>query len=58
VEFVDEGGTIRPLVPRRVTPSDPAAGYGLVELKARGRPRRLAEFDAARLRKDAKDRAA
>lgn len=51
VEFVDEGGTIRLVVRRRVTPSDPAAGYGLVKLKPKGKPRRLAEFDAASLLK-------
>lgn len=50
VEFVDEGGVIRLLVRRRVAPSDPAAGYGMVKAKppARGTaPRRLSEFDAA-----------
>lgn len=52
LEFVDEGGTIRLLVRRRVTPSDPAAGYGLVKIKpARtgAPPRRLSEFDPATL---------
>ena len=47
VEFVDEGGVIRLVVRRRVTRSDPAAGYGLVKLKSTGRPRRLSEFDPA-----------
>jgi len=48
VEFVDEGGTIRLLVRRRIAPSDPAAGYGLVKVKPRrSRPRRLSEFDPA-----------
>jgi len=50
VEFVDEGGTIRLYVRRRVTPSDPVAGYGMVRVKRRppGRePRRLSEFDPA-----------
>ncbi|MBI5920371.1 MAG: AbrB/MazE/SpoVT family DNA-binding domain-containing protein [Betaproteobacteria bacterium] len=51
VEFVDEGGTIRLIVRRRVTPSDPAAGYGLVKLKPRSKPRSLAEFDPASLLK-------
>jgi AbrB family looped-hinge helix DNA binding protein len=51
VEFVDEGGVIRLVVRRRVTPTDPAAGYGLVKLKAKGKPRCLAEFDAAVLLK-------
>lgn len=48
VEFVDEGGAIRLLVRRRITPSNPAAGYGLIKVKpSRGRPRRLSEFDPA-----------
>ncbi len=50
VEFVDEGGTIRLLVRRRITPSDPAAGYGLVKVKpgkSGSRPRRLSQFDPA-----------
>jgi antitoxin PrlF len=54
VEFVDEGGTIRLLVRRRVAPSDPAAGYGMVKPKppAPGAgPRRLSEFDAAAMLK-------
>jgi len=46
VEFVDEGGTVRLLVRRRMAPSDPAAGYGLVKVKpSRNRSRRLSEFD-------------
>ena len=52
VEFVDEGGTIRLLIRRRVTPSDPAAGYGLIKVapSAPGRPaRRLSQFDPAAL---------
>lgn len=49
VEFVDEGGTIRLVVHRRITPSDPAAGYGLVKVKRSGKPRRLSDFDAATL---------
>lgn len=52
VEFVDEGGTIRLLVRRRVAPSDPAAGYGLIKVKpSRGRPRRLSAFDPAAMLK-------
>ncbi len=52
VEFVDDGGSIRLLVRRRVPPSDPAAGYGLVKVapSPAGRPpRRLSQFDAAAL---------
>jgi antitoxin PrlF len=54
VEFVDEGGTIRLVIRRRVTPSDPQAGYGLIKVKPRGagRPaRRLSTFDPAALLK-------
>ncbi len=50
VEFVDDGVSIRLLVRRRIAPSDPAAGYGLVKVKPSrpgAGPRRLAEFDAA-----------
>ena len=49
VEFVDEGGVIRLVVRRRVKPSDPIAGYGLVKIKSTGRTRKLSEFDPARL---------
>jgi antitoxin PrlF len=49
VEFVDDGGTIRLVVRRRVAPSDPQAGFGMIKVKSRGRARRLAEFDAASL---------
>lgn len=52
VEFVDEGGVIRLKVLRRVAPSDPAAGYGLIKIapSAPGRPpRRLSQFDPASL---------
>lgn len=58
VEFVDEGGTIRLVVRRRVTPSEPSAGYGLVKIKAKGKPRHLVDFDAASLLKVKKGRAA
>ena len=52
VEFVDEGGVIRLLVRRRVTPTDPAAGFGLIKIapRAAGQPPRcLADFDRASL---------
>jgi len=51
VEFVDEGGAIRLVVRRRVSPSAPEAGYGLIRPKS-GRAavgRKLSEFDAASL---------
>jgi antitoxin PrlF len=57
VEFVDEGGAIRLVVRRRVEPSDPAAGYGLVRAKApdpKVGPRRLSDFDPASLLKRGK----
>jgi len=50
VEFVDEGGSIRLVVRRQVTPSEPLSGYGMVKVKASppgAKPRRLLEFDAA-----------
>jgi len=49
VEFVDDGGTIRLVVRRRVAPSDPQAGFGMIKLESKGRVRRLSEFDAASL---------
>ena len=54
VEFVDEGGVIRLLVRRRVTASDPVAGYGMIRIeRSAAGPvvRRLANFDAAALLK-------
>ena len=54
LEFVDEGGVIRLLVRRRVKPSEPAAGYGMVKVKAPAPgspPRRLSSFDAAAMLK-------
>ncbi|HEX9640959.1 MAG TPA: AbrB family transcriptional regulator, partial [Candidatus Krumholzibacteria bacterium] len=54
VEFVDEGDTIRLVVRRRVAPSDPATGYGMIKVKPRrGKEavRRLSDFDAADLLK-------
>lgn len=58
VEFVDDGGVIRLLVRRRVSASDPAAGYGMVRIErpANGSPRRLSDFDPAVLLRRAKGR--
>lgn len=47
IEFVDDDGTIRLVVRRRVSPSEPELGYGMVKVPSRGRPRSLASFDAA-----------
>lgn len=49
VEFIDDGGALRLRVKRRVEPTDPAAGYGLIKVPSGGRTRRLCEFDAAEL---------
>lgn len=51
VEFVDDGGIIRLLVRRRLPPSDPAAGYGLIKVKRAETAgiRRLSDFDPASL---------
>ena len=51
VEFVDDGGIIRLVVRRRLPPSDPDAGYGLIKVqRAEGHPAgKLSEFDAASL---------
>ena len=52
LEFVDEGGTIRLVIRRRVAASVPEAGYGMVKVKPRppgSSPRRLSEFDPASL---------
>ena len=60
VEIVDEGGTIRLVVRRRVARSDAAAGYGMIKVKPRrGRrgARRLSDFDPADLLKQKAGRA-
>jgi len=51
VEFVDDGGTIRLLIRRRLPPSDPRTGYGLIKIqRSEGSPvRRLTDFDPAAL---------
>lgn len=47
VEFVDDNGSIRLVVRRRVEPSDPETGYGMIKVPPRGRSRYLSKFDAA-----------
>ena len=47
LEFIDDGGILRLIVKRRVDPTDPAMGYGLVQIPSSGRTRRLRDFDAA-----------
>ena len=51
VEFVDEGGAIRLVVRRRVMPSVPEDGFGLVRAAPgrKGAGRKLSDFDAASL---------
>jgi AbrB family looped-hinge helix DNA binding protein len=57
LEFADEGGIIRLVIRRRVTASDPAAGYGLIQIEppVDGKAvRRLSDFDAASMLKPVK----
>ncbi len=51
VEFVDDGGAIRLLIRRRLPPSDPSAGYGLIKVqRSEASPaHKLSDFDAASL---------
>jgi len=49
LEFLDEGGVIRLVVRRKVARSEPAAGFGMIKLKATGRKRRLSDFEPASL---------
>lgn len=54
IEFVDDGGSIRLVVRRRIAPSDPAGGYGMLKVKPRppgGAKRMLSQFDAASILK-------
>ena len=56
VEFVDDNGTIRLKIRRKVVPSDPAAGFGLVKFKPvrAVTERRLSDFDVAESMRRAK----
>lgn len=51
VEFVDDGGTLRLVVRRRIERSDPDAGYGMIRIRHRrsgGAPEGgLLDFDPA-----------
>ncbi len=52
VEFVDDNGSIRLLVRRRVAMVDGASGFGMIKIprgRAGGAKRKLSEFDAATL---------
>lgn len=53
LEVVDEGSSIRLIVPREQPASDPQAGYGMFKAKPRAAgdlgPRKLSEFDPASL---------
>ena len=51
VEFAGEGGAIRLVVRRRVTPAVPAAGFGLVRANParKGVGRKLSDFDVTTL---------
>jgi AbrB family looped-hinge helix DNA binding protein len=49
VEFVDDGGAIRLVIRRKVAPSDPKAGFGMVKAtrKSGGASASLLDFDPA-----------
>ena len=47
LEFIGDGGILRLILKRRVEPTDPAMGYGLVQIPSSGRTRRLRDSDAA-----------
>jgi len=52
LEFVDDNGSIRLLVRRRVVRVDAASGFGMIKVprgRAGGAKRKLSEFDAAAL---------
>ena len=49
VEFVDDNGSIRLLVHRRIAQTEAETGYGMVSLPKRGKARRLADFDPAKM---------
>jgi antitoxin PrlF len=53
VEFVDDGDGIRLRIQRPVAASTVSEGYGLIRLPAKGKPRRLSEFDPASLARKA-----
>jgi antitoxin PrlF len=60
LEFIDEGGSIRLMVRRRVARSEPASGYGMIKVAPRmtsKAPRRLSDFDAAAIVKRPSTRA-
>jgi len=56
VEFVDDDGVIRLLVRRRIAPSDPGTGYGMIKVKTRKKAagNRLSDFDSATLLRKAR----
>lgn len=54
VEFVDDGGSIRLVIRRRVPHTDPLAGYRMIKVKSKGRVRRLSDFDPATLTRNAR----
>jgi antitoxin PrlF len=58
LEFVDEGGVIRLVIRRRLSISDPIAGFGMVKVKSTksGRRRRLSEFDPAGMLQRSRDK--
>ncbi|MCL2656021.1 MAG: AbrB/MazE/SpoVT family DNA-binding domain-containing protein [Betaproteobacteria bacterium] len=55
LELTEEADGLRLTVPHRLSAESVESGYGMVALRPGGKPRRLADFDAASLL--AKDRA-
>ena len=49
LELTEEADGLRLTVPHRVRAESVESGYGLISLPARGKRRRLADFDAASL---------
>jgi AbrB family looped-hinge helix DNA binding protein len=49
LELVDDDGTLRLVVRRRVPQTDPRAGYGMIKIRPAKGSRRLSDFDPARL---------
>ena len=51
LELTEEADGLRLTVPHRARAASVESGYGLIALPGRGKPRRLADFDAASVAK-------
>ena len=54
LELVEEPDGIRLIVPHPAPQADVESGYGMLKPRSKGKPRRLADFDAAGLLAKAK----